>query len=111
MMRFIYFCMALLVLSFIGVPIYNGVSSEHEKITTLATTETPSDDSLSFAEIYAQAEDTTLDNPAFLNDIMPAAGDNNSSDNFSSGFRNQEDSALAETPAAADIIEEEKTDL
>ncbi len=98
MMRFIYVCMAFLLISFVGMPVYKGVSSEREKLTIVASAESNQDDPLSFSEIYALADESSSDNPAFLNNIMPAAGGDTSSDNFSNGFRGQEDSALADTP-------------
>jgi|GEM_PF-2552513 len=107
MVRFIYACMALLLISFIGVPIYKGISDEHQKITTVADAqEAQTDDSLSFKEIYdLAAEDQNSDDPAFLNEILPAAGGSETTDNFSSGFTAREDSALADTPK--EITEEE----
>lgn len=99
MMRFIYVCMAFLLISFIGIPVYKGVSSEHEKLTTVAQADTDQGDgSLSFREIYALADESASENPAFLNDIMPAAGENAAPDKFSGGFVVREDSALADTP-------------
>ena len=98
MMRFIYFCMAFLVLSFVGVPIYNGVSEERAGLTQLAATDEAGDDSMSFEEIYALADEGQSADPASLNDISPAAGNGNTGDAFSRGFTNREDSALADTP-------------
>ena len=115
MMKLIYLCVAIMVLSFIGVPIYKGVSTEHEKLVAQADIQNaPAADALTFEEIYEIADQNTDQSPDFLNEITPAAGDNVLDNTFSSGFSKKEDSALAETPieASAEIENEiEETDL
>lgn len=102
-MRIIYFSMALLVFSFIAMPIYYGISEKHNEIINTEVTAIQ-DDSLSFEEIYSLADESYSTDPAFLNTIKPAAGNSAKNDQFSTGFRRKEDSALADTPVK--IIEE-----
>ncbi len=92
MVKFIFFCMAFIALSFFVVPVFTGISNEREQILAANTPNTNEDQSLSFEEIYEIAAEGT-NNPANLNDIAPAAG-NGTQDRFSSGFSNREDSAL-----------------
>lgn len=105
-MKFIYFCMAILVGSFIAVPIFTGVSKEH---TALMATATPvsSEPSSGLQDIYEIARQGGEDfNPDDLNNITPAAGDDmeiaKSTDGFSMGFRGIESPSLADTE---DLIE------
>ena len=93
MTRFIFFCMAIIALSFIAVPVFTGISKEHNALTTPTDTVILSDDTLSFEEIYEIAGSNTSFDPASLNNITPAAGGNNN-DAFSNGFSGTEDSAL-----------------
>lgn len=98
-MRIIYFSMALLVFSFVVVPMYSGISKKHDEIiTTSVDTVAAADSSLSFEEIYEIAGESNTEDPAFLNTIQPAAGSVNANQEFSTGFRAVEDSALADTP-------------
>lgn len=97
MMKFIYICMALLIISFVGIPVYHGIKGEHDRLQprTIAATDIPDDGDISFVEIYAP---TSGNNEAGeLNAISPAAG-NTVEDEFSQGFTNREDRALADTP-------------
>lgn len=114
MLRFIFFCMAFLAISFFAIPAYFGISKEHEKrvtatMTVSADTNTANaQEPLTFEEIYALADESLLNNPSVLNDIMPAAGAEKVvifDDKFSTGFSMQEDSALADADTI-DIINE-----
>lgn len=103
MMRFIYGCIAVAVLSFFIVPMISGVSSEREKLMDVASiADAPDNGALSFAEIYeiaaSDSADGALDASA-LNDITPAAGVDDA-DSFSTGFTGRADSALEDAPAA-----------
>jgi hypothetical protein len=93
MTRFIFFCMAIVALSFFVVPVFTGISKEHGELTTSADLATASNDSLSFEEIYELAGSTDNFDGAALNSITPAAGGYDS-DEFSTGFSGTEDSAL-----------------
>lgn len=97
MIRLIYFCMAFVALSFIAVPVYYGISAEKEKLADQAEAQEVAtfdkDNSLSFEEIYALAEETPR-NPTDLNSISTAAGGNNAANVFSSGFGAEAPSAL-----------------
>ena len=99
MVRFIYICMAIVIVSFIAVPIFSGVSKEHARLQQVATTDTQTDNTLSFKEIYALA-DEAQPNPEALNEIEPVAGADTSQDKFSTGFNNTENPALADMPSA-----------
>ena len=99
MVRFIYFCMAVLVFSFVAVPIFSGVSKEHEKLTAVDVANAPAEEELTLEEIYAFVDRSNEGNPVFLNSIATAAGGDAKEDVFTSGFRGQEDSALADTPS------------
>ena len=105
MVRFIYLCMTILVVSFIAVPVFNGVSDEHARLQEIAQNTEQAEDSLSFEQIYALADESEND-PANLNNIMPAAGGNAGTDGFSNGFRGADDSALADTPPIEPVIED-----
>ena len=100
MLRFIYGCMAVVILSFVAIPIYHGISTEKGDINVLADARSNAEGDLTFEEIYALAsEDAATPTTAEgLNDMMPAAGDDASTDRFSSGFNGTQDSALADTP-------------
>lgn len=103
MMKFIYLCAAVLILSFTALPVFYGVSDE--RATILASNEidqtAPTESSLSFEEIYdiaAQGQDINQENtfdPASLNEIKPAAGVE--FDTFPSGFSKTGDAALTDT--------------
>ena len=69
-----------------------GVADKRDVLLAQTDNVTPSrDQSLGFKEIYALADEN--EQPFHLNDIEPAAG---SYENFPSGFRGLEDSALAD---------------
>ncbi|NCO03731.1 MAG: hypothetical protein GW903_06035 [Alphaproteobacteria bacterium] len=108
MIRIIYLSVAVLVFSFAILPILNDVSKERDAIIA-SNNDAPTleNDTISFEEIYALADETIVDsdNPAFLNNIAPAAGLDE--DEFTSGFRGLEDSALADTPAALDRLSQD----
>jgi|GEM_PF-6379256 len=80
MLRFIYFCMAIVAFSFLIVPMVSGISnlrdniSEREIAGLQPDTSAPSDDTLSFEEVYELAAETQITAES-LNDIAPAAGD------------------------------------
>ena len=99
MTRFIFICMAFIALSFMAVPAYFGIQKEHA-ILMQNDTVAQNNQSLSFEEIYAMADEDLLSNPAFLNNIAPAAGNNDDApvqeDYFSTGFSGTADSALEE---------------
>lgn len=102
MMKFIYFCMAILVGSFIAVPVFTGVSDEHQALMASvapATNATQTDNTLN--DVYEIAREGS-DNfsPEDLNNITPAAGADTPIDSFSMGFSGIEDSALTEEKAA-----------
>ena len=108
MIKVIFACMAVLVFSFTVLPIFTGVSKEREAI--LASNVQPAeqvDESLSFEEIYALADegnnDATVD-PASLNEITPAAG--GIEDGFSSGFSGVETKGLEDTPLPQEFLNE-----
>jgi len=83
MLKFIYICVAIVALSFLIVPMISGVSNERDAIAerqikiSQTDTSAPSNDTLSFEEIYASVDEQTI-TPEALNNIMPAAGDNSS---------------------------------
>jgi hypothetical protein len=93
MVKFIFFCMAVVVLSFVAVPVFTGISNERDQLLAVNDAPTAEEQSLSFQEIYDIASDTSDLTPDQLNNITPAAGENQP-DYFSSGFRGREDSAL-----------------
>lgn len=97
MTRIIFFCMAIAALSFVVAPIYNGISDEHTALTQVSSAPMPDENTLSFEEIYEMAEQNNVIDPASLNEITPAAGEN-TEDQFSSAFSGQEDSALEDQP-------------
>ena len=99
MLNFIYSCMAVMVLSFFIVPVFGGISNEYqtlEQSSQFAESSISEDTSLSFEEIYALADEAAMRNPAFLNEIAPAAGDDIAApvEGFSSGFSSQGHPAL-----------------
>ena len=76
MLRFIYFCMAIVALSFVAIPVYSGIAQNRDQITardSVIAINTNEDDSLSFEEIYTIANEDSF-NPESLNEIAPAAG-------------------------------------
>ncbi len=100
MIRFMIFCMAFIAISFAATPIFFGVSAEHKKLTQTAVVTGNTPTALTFEEIYALIDQDALTDPARLNAIEPAAGDDDAiEEKFSNGFSGKEDSALT------DIIE------
>jgi hypothetical protein len=96
--------MAIVALSFFVVPVFTGISKEHTALVASTDATTPSNDTLSFEDIYEIADSNRESfSPTSLNNISPAAGIG-SQDNFSIGFSGTEDSALENT--APIIIEE-----
>ena len=88
MSSFIKFCFAFILFSFAIVPIYYGINKEHENIVqdTALVNVSEEDKALSFAEIYALAEQSNF-SPESLNNIAPAAGEqSNLAEEFSNGF-------------------------
>jgi hypothetical protein len=90
MIRFIYACAAIVVLSFLVIPTYYGIAGERESIQETAAVETSTqDDSLTFEEIYEIAAEGQSDETS-LNQIAPAAGPGEPGDMaknvFSTGF-------------------------
>ncbi len=106
MIRFIFFCMILIVITFAAVPIFYGVTEQRQKLTQTATIEKNSDE-LTFDEIYALASEESITNPTALNAIESAAGEIVVLDKFSNGFSGKEDSALADTIDEIVVSEEE----
>jgi len=97
MIRFIFVSMAFIALSFTLVPMFAGISKEHQKLAQANVIAEPSSDSLTFEEIYALAGEDSAVNPAALNAIEPAAGGQEAEiEKFSTGFSKQAHPALAE---------------
>ena len=97
MLNFIYVCMLVMVLSFFVVPVFGGISTEYdllEQTSQLSEVSISQDTSLSFDEISAIADEAIMSDPAFLNQIAPAAGDDVQVDGFTSGFSSQAHPAL-----------------
>lgn len=112
MTRFIFFCMAFVALSFAVVPVFTGISKEHDTILAAAVPSAAEDSPLSFEKIYeiAGATDATAEfDPSALNDITPAAGGDFVDAGFSSGFSGREDTALEN--AAITLPDNEGTSL
>ncbi|MCI5059503.1 MAG: hypothetical protein MRY79_00360 [Alphaproteobacteria bacterium] len=99
MIRFIYGCMAVIILSFVAIPIYHGVSTEKARLEVLASVDQEGDDSLSFEEIYEIASEGGV-SPEALNNIEAAAGGDTEPDKFTTGFSGRENSALADIEPA-----------
>lgn len=106
-MRFIYLCMSVVALSFVVIPVYNGINQEHKKLETVANVELTDEDALSLEEMYAYVTEENEANPIFLNNIATAAGGdvNADSEGFSDGFVTKKDPALADTPIETPAIE------
>jgi hypothetical protein len=107
MIRLIYLCMAFIAISFIAVPVYFGIADEKDKLAEQYKAQdiakTAPEDSLTFEEIYALAEEASS-NPEDLNNIATAAGGPPLNENFSSGFSMQTPTALKD-PSPSIIIE------
>lgn len=114
MTKFIFFCMAIVALSFVAVPVFTGISNERDALLLSEASTTNNDASLSFEEIYEIAAENSAPNDApsasDLNNIMPAAG-GNEGDHFLSGFGNTEDSALENAPRTTNDVVIEETNL
>ena len=106
MTKFIFVCMAVLVFSFTVLPIMTDVSKERDALLASNTqTEEVADETLSFEEIYALADEgNTTSTASALNAIAPAAGDN--TDEFSSGFSGVETKGLEDTPLPQEFLDE-----
>ena len=98
MTSFIKFCFAFILLSFAVTPIYFGVNKKHKELIQpqsnkieVSSLEEPI--SLSFAEIYAIADENSR-SPENLNNINTAAGEDLKLETFSSGFNQLSDQTL-----------------
>jgi hypothetical protein len=109
MVRFIFACMAFVVLSLAFTPMFFGIKNTKDELATsqqLAQQQKDINPSLSFEKIYeiagAGTEPTNSEivDPDALNSIAPAAGDKAvetpQKDQFSFGFSNEALSTLAE---------------
>ncbi len=104
MLNFIYICIAVFVFSFVALPVANDISDEYrllKKDTSLANVSSvEKNSSLSFDEIYSLADQGNQErmiNPAFLNQIIPAAGKTilfGEQDDFSNSFEAKQHPAL-----------------
>lgn len=97
MVRFIFTCMAIIIVSFAAMPIVYGVAEQRERLTQTAAVDSNGSDELSFEEIFALASGNPMPDAGALNAIEPATGDIAEPDQFSNGFSNKEDSALADS--------------
>lgn len=88
MIRFIYACAAIVVLSFLVVPIYAGIAGERNAMQKQVADSSNEQNSPALEEIYDSAQKTSADNGS-LNQIAPAAGTAEPAANiFSTGFSN-----------------------
>ena len=90
MIRFIFLSIAFMIISFFAVPIYFGISKEHQKLTR-TTALKQNDPSITFQEIYELADKNYISDPSALNSITPAADGKTKAEN---GFSRKEDRAL-----------------
>ncbi len=92
MIKFIYFSMAVVAFSFLIVPLFGGIAAERNKIdirpVQFSDNQVPSQDELSFDEIYALANEESFD-PQSLNNIAPAAGNAVAEPSYPNDFSNQ----------------------
>lgn len=97
MLRFIFYSAVIIALSFSVAPIFFGISKERQKMTQISQNQS-GDKTLSFEEIYDLASGGIINDPSQLNNIEPAAGENNiqTSDKFSDGFTQKLDPALSD---------------
>ena len=99
MVRFIFICIVFIAISFTAVPALMNISKQRDVLLSIDEPDSSVlvSSELSFEEIYALADTNETIDPALLNAITPAAGDNTAVENedFSSGFSGKEDSALA----------------
>lgn len=100
MLRFIYVCMAITVLSVLsiaGMPMIDGIKQAEQDLAQknleLSPTQTAAQATDAVDETAMTAED--------LNNISTAAGDQDENDHFTSGFMKKAPKALADVPAAA----------
>ncbi len=97
MMKFIYVCVAIILLSFLIVPMISGVSNERDAIAereieiSSQNQDSPSNDTLSFTEIYDLADDNNANiaTAEALNNIAPAAGGESEIPPLPEDFSNQ----------------------
>ena len=99
MVRFIFICIVFIAISFTAIPALMNISKQRDVLLSIDEPDSSAlvSSELSFEEIYALADTNETIDPALLNAITPAAGDNTAVENegFSSGFSGKEDSALA----------------
>ena len=99
MVRFIFICIVFIAISFTAIPALMNISKQRDVLLSIDEPDSSVlvSSELSFEEIYALADANETIDPALLNAIAPAAGDNTTVENegFSSGFSEQEDGALA----------------
>lgn len=103
-MRFIYACMAVVILSIFAVPVFYGISNEREELMWVSEAQAAEEASLSFEEIYEIAGSGNSSSPESLNTLAPAAGPA-AEESFKGGFTQEAPAALAdipEEPAAQD---------
>jgi hypothetical protein len=96
MIRFIYFCMAVVAFSFAAIPVIYGIAGERAGLTAPqleADTVAANESNMTYDEIYALADQDSSEiewNESRLNEIAPAAGMEmfTGEDRFSRGFTN-----------------------
>ena len=100
MHRFIKFCAAFILLSFMVVPIYYGITNKHDNMAQeqkLANvTQTLNDEEITLQKIYDLAN-LEAQTPEVLNNLETAAGGSNEFeqvDQFSTGFNQYNDNTL-----------------
>lgn len=107
MLRFIFLCMGIFIFSFTALPIYYGISGAHEELDASQTLASEDNETLSFKEIYAIADKAqAARGPQSLNNLAPAAGGASDKTGLQGGFRQIEDSALADEPEVIPETEE-----
>jgi len=104
--RFIFICAGIFIGSLAALPVisvFSGIAEERANILASNQTQTPEEqsDDMTFAEIYALAEEY----PQELSDIEPAAGD--ADDSFTGGFSETAHPALGQTPVLTEFVTEE----
>lgn len=92
MIKFIYFSMAVVVFSFLIIPLFNGISVERNKINIrpvqFSDNQAVSQDKLPLDKIYDLANEESF-NPQNLNNIAPAARNETGHDLYPNDFSNQ----------------------
>ena len=103
MVRFIFACMAIMVLSVALTPMYFGIKNTKDALSqSQEVVAQNANETLSFEQIYETAATAgDLIDPSLLNAIAPAAGEEvneleEQEDEFSNGFSGQALSTLAE---------------